>query len=442
MSREIAVESPSGSTAARRQPLLPAEKDAGNGRRRRSRVGETAGECAAVCCCCPCAAAHLLILAVYRLPRGIWRKKKRRRNSPEEKENQRRIDSSGLPGGGYGKEEEEEEDDDEEEKDGKGSNDAVDWDNEVWGRFGDATGFSPKYPVPNHTIRRRSCCRLPAVLAALKASPPPVNEFAGDDDVLRAFLKEREMNGDFVSRLCDELWLRGVSSNLKNNENSEEGFGSVKLNDLKILEEENEGGFLKLKRTSEWLSGEDETAPMNKKITSKEVRDESLKRKRLNFLRYEALKRELLFVTVGIGIACSGYCLVTFSVQVNYMSICMYFQLLCNYTDSLSREAVPEIFTKKKSKKIGIRSEDLQDSFEKTLKGSSIALSSPRLVFPAAIYGIWELSQHFAHDIFDFQLVPAMMGLFAYKAAALVQVYRDNEDLQFIFPENADGSSD
>ncbi|GER53072.1 NAD(P)-binding Rossmann-fold superfamily protein [Striga asiatica] len=281
-----------------------------------------------------------------------------------------------------------------------------------------ATGFSPKYPVPNHTIRRRSCCRLPAVFAALKASPPPVNEFAGDDDVLRAFLKEREMSRDFVSRLCDELWLRGGSSNLKNNENSEEGFDSVKLNDLKISEEENEGGFLKLKRTGEWLSGDDESAPMNKKISSKKVRDDSQRRKRLNFLRYEALKRELLFLTVGVGTACSGYCLVTFSVQaaVSYATGVLF--------------------------RIGIRSEDLQDSFEKTLKGSSIALSSPRLVFPAAIYGIWELSQHFAHDIFDFQLVPAMMGLFAYKAAALVQVYRDNEDLQFIFPENADGSTD
>jgi hypothetical protein len=33
-----------------------------------------------------------------------------------------------------------------------------------------------------------------------------------------------------------------------------------------------------------------------------------------------------------------------------------------------------------------------------------------------------------------------MFGMFVYKAAALVQVYRDNEDLQFIFPENWDGS--
>lgn len=38
------------------------------------------------------------------------------------------------------------------------------------------------------------------------------------------------------------------------------------------------------------------------------------------------------------------------------------------------------------------------------------------------------------------QLVPAMLGMFVYKAAALYQVYRDNEDLQFIFPENEEGS--
>ena len=35
-----------------------------------------------------------------------------------------------------------------------------------------------------------------------------------------------------------------------------------------------------------------------------------------------------------------------------------------------------------------------------------------------------------------------MFGMFAYKAATLVQVYKDNEDLQLIFPENEDGSSD
>ncbi|KAG9135708.1 hypothetical protein Leryth_002436 [Lithospermum erythrorhizon] len=45
-------------------------------------VGTTSAECAAVCCCCPCAVVNLLILAVYKLPAGIYKKairKKRRR---------------------------------------------------------------------------------------------------------------------------------------------------------------------------------------------------------------------------------------------------------------------------------------------------------------------------------------------------------------------------
>lgn len=33
-----------------------------------------------------------------------------------------------------------------------------------------------------------------------------------------------------------------------------------------------------------------------------------------------------------------------------------------------------------------------------------------------------------------------MFGFFAYKAAALVQVYRDNEDLVMVFPDKEDES--
>lgn len=309
-----------------------------------------------------------------------------------------------------------------------------------------ATGFLPNHSLIHSTKRRRSCSRIPAIFSTLKSTPPrlEVDELS-EDDVLQAFLRERKSGGDIIAKLSDELLLRGASANSRN---------FVDVSDNKnftaqqALEEESEGGFLKLKRTSEWLLGDIDSAPMNKKMALKEVADDSEKRKRLNFLQYEALKRELLLLTVGIGTACSGYCLVTLSVQaaVSYATgvlfSCLYFQLLCKHADNLSREMVPGIFTKKKTKKIGIRSEDLQDVVEKTLKGCGIALSSPRLVIPAVIYGLWELSQHFTPDIFDFQLVPAMVGLFAYKAAALVQVYRDNEDLQFIFPDSADGSSD
>lgn len=304
-----------------------------------------------------------------------------------------------------------------------------------------ATAFLPNSSLIHCTKRRRWCSKIPAVFSTSKSSSPPVevNELSGDD-VLQAFLRERKSDGDIIARLSDELWLR---DEIANSRTFEDVSDDKNFNAQQALEEENDGGFLKLKRTSEWLLGDVDSAPMNKKMALKQAADDSEKRKRLNFLRYEALKRELLLLTVGIGTACSGYCLVTLSVQaaVSYATgvlfSCLYFQLLCKHADNMSRDMVPEVFTKKKTKKIGIRSEDLQDTLEKTLKGSGIALSSPRLVIPAAIYGLWELSQHFTHDIFDFQLVPAMVGLFAYKAAALVQVYRDNEDLQLIFPDSA-----
>ncbi|KAG6417236.1 hypothetical protein SASPL_119389 [Salvia splendens] len=130
MSRVAAAES------AKRQPLLTGTASPsqcggakiGSSVRRGSRMGETAGECAAVCCCCPCAMVHLLILAVFRLPRGLWRKmllrkKKRRKSLEAAADERRRSDSIG------GDEAEEE------EEDGGNENDVVDWDNEVWDRF-------------------------------------------------------------------------------------------------------------------------------------------------------------------------------------------------------------------------------------------------------------------------------------------------------------------
>ncbi|KAK4409098.1 hypothetical protein Sango_0490800 [Sesamum angolense] len=316
-----------------------------------------------------------------------------------------------------------------------------------------ATGFFPKYPVLHYAKRRRYCSRVPAVFSTLKASPPPLNEFAGDD-VLREFLKERELSGDIVAKLSDELWLRGVVANSKNLGEFEGIADNQKFNSAsQLLEEdvgqESEGGFLKLKRTSEWLLGDDNSAPMNRKMTSKPWNPRSVFHENKKSFGSEGnkIQDDIASVFSVVFVMLHGHhrdqtsdpAAVSYATGVIFS--CLYFQLLCKHADNISREAVPEVFTKKKSKKIGIRSEDLQDFVERTLKGSGIALSSPRLVIPVAIYGLWELSQHFANDIFDFQLVPAMVGLFAYKAAALVQVYRDNEDLQFIFPENTDRSS-
>lgn len=49
-----------------------------------------------------------------------------------------------------------------------------------------------------------------------------------------------------------------------------DNFGLSFSNNLDSFQE-NEGGFLKLKRTSEWLLGDNNSAPMNKKMSSKVV---------------------------------------------------------------------------------------------------------------------------------------------------------------------------
>ncbi|XP_042483504.1 uncharacterized protein LOC122063878 [Macadamia integrifolia] len=270
----------------------------------------------------------------------------------------------------------------------------------------------------------------------------PGNELARED-ALQMFLRERQLNGDFISKATDILWIRG---NLESFDSEISIYGEIPQQLEEVIEKENDGGFLKLKKTQEWVLG-DNIAPINKKTNTKELQNNSERRKRLNFLKYEALKKELMLLNTAIGAACSGYCLVAFSVQaaISYASgvlfSSLYLQLLYRHADSLSKETVPQIFMLKKSKKIGIRSEDLKNLLERSIKGSTIALSSPRLVIPAAIYGIWGLSQHFSNDLFDFQLVPAMFGMFAYKAAALVQVYRDNEDLRLVFPESEESTN-
>ncbi|GJS61299.1 ribonucleoside-diphosphate reductase subunit alpha like protein [Tanacetum coccineum] len=79
-------------------------------------------------------------------------------------------------------------------------------------------------------------------------------------------------------------------------------------------------------------------------------------------------------------------------------SCCVYLQLLYRYSDNLTMEAVLQIFRQRKIKRI--RSDDLEDTFERVVRGCGMAISSPRLVILAAIYGLWGLSQHFATDFF------------------------------------------
>ncbi|KAL5994965.1 hypothetical protein ACLOJK_025022 [Asimina triloba] len=275
------------------------------------------------------------------------------------------------------------------------------------------------------------------------------SELAGDD-IMMMFLEERQLRGDFISRASDMIWRRDVLNS-----------GYVKpavmeehIQPFEESKDEDLGGFLKLTKTQEWVSGND-IAPFNKKMDSK-------------------LKRELLLLTMGIGTACTGYCFFTFSVEaaVSYAAGVLFrvlkqiqflgftkhssgwaqevnVQCLINVWSMHKKTHLqPRIYVFLQSicidmvllqTRIGIRSDDLKNAFDRTVNGSIMALSSPRLVIPAAIYGFWLLFHHFPNINFDFQLVPAMFGMFAYKAACLVQVYRDNEDLLFEFPQNDDG---
>ncbi|KAK8930862.1 hypothetical protein KSP39_PZI016112 [Platanthera zijinensis] len=288
-----------------------------------------------------------------------------------------------------------------------------------------------------HVPRKSVCARIfPSVLHG--------SEFAGDE-VMQIFVKDRQINGDFVSKIYDSLWRKDDLLRFANKEVivGEEQIEQIDM-ELEGDEIEIDDGFLKLSKTMEWVSSEN-IAPINKKFATKKWKDDGEKRKKVNYLKYEVLKGELLLLTIGIGAACAVYCLISLSTEaaisysVGVLLSCLYLQLLCTYTDNLSKESVPRIFIQKKVKKIGIRSEDLENTLEKTLNGSNMALSSPRLVIPVAIYGLWALSHQY-FNIFNFQLVPAMLGFFAYKAAALVQVYRDNEDLGMVFPDSQDNS--
>ncbi|KAI3799439.1 hypothetical protein L1987_34737 [Smallanthus sonchifolius] len=67
----------------RREFLLHPDERSSRGSHRLAEVaGGTTAECAAVVCCCPCTVVHFIVLAVYKVPAGLYRKalkKKRRR---------------------------------------------------------------------------------------------------------------------------------------------------------------------------------------------------------------------------------------------------------------------------------------------------------------------------------------------------------------------------
>lgn len=259
-------------------------------------------------------------------------------------------------------------------------------------------------------------------------------------EFFESFLRSRQFKSDFVSKASDVLWKREVF------DVDEEKLSQVRtrLAELqKLREEDNSGGFLKLSQSRQWGLGVDE-APTNAKLRTSDMQLMEYDRRRASLLEYEALKRELSLLTSTVAAFCSIYCGLVFSLEasVSYaigsLGSLLYLQLLFRHVDHLSEENVAAVFMRKRQKKIGIRSSDLQDAFEKAFFGSGFALSSPRLVIPVSLYGLWTLV-HRLGDL-DLQITPLMFGFFAYKAALLVQAFRENKDLAMSFEkENKSG---
>lgn len=249
------------------------------------------------------------------------------------------------------------------------------------------------------------------------------------------FIEDRQTNGDFVSKVADMVLRRNDTGLDVLEATTDQG------NAADVGQPEDFRDDLMSEATGDFMSGET-SLTVRRRLSALAGQKESDKRKEFNLLRYEAIKDELLLLTVGIGAACTIYCVLVFSLEAGISYAFgvafswLYLQLLYRHADNLSKEDVPEVFLKKKVKKIGIRSEDLKDTLDKTLGGSLFVLSSPRLIIPAVIFGLSTFSSHFQNSIFNFELVPGMMGFFAYKATALVQVYRDNDDLRLILPED------
>ncbi|PWZ25273.1 hypothetical protein Zm00014a_011813 [Zea mays] len=246
---------------------------------------------------------------------------------------------------------------------------------------------------------------------------------AGDgigEEALRMFLEDRQLHGDFITKIFDMVWRRNGANVGAAEATTGQGSAIDVAQPEDVREDVVDEGMLRLAAISDWVSG-DSSPPLSKRLSTEERQNESNKRKELNLLKYEATA-----VSYALGVGFS----------------CLYLQLLYQLADNLSKEDIPEVFLKKKVKKIGITSEDLKNTIEKTLGGAGLALSSPRLMIPAVIYGLSALSHHFQNSFFSFEVLPGMMGFLAYKAAALVQVYRDNEDLRLILPDEEAADSD
>lgn len=152
---------------------------------------------------------------------------------------------------------------------------------------------------------------------------------------------------------------------------------------------------------------------------------------------YGELKRKLSQLTLGVGGAGALYCLLGISIQsgisysVGSAASCVYLLLLFNHADTITQEDLPQSFLidRNKPKRPGlVNALSSVDSPLKVLEGARLAMSSQRLLVPAALIGMWAVSSNTwdgSETSFHLQFGPLFLGFLSYKFAILLFTFQD-----------------
>ncbi|GJP56532.1 hypothetical protein CLOM_g15596 [Closterium sp. NIES-68] len=168
-----------------------------------------------------------------------------------------------------------------------------------------------------------------------------------------------------------------------------------------------------------------------------EMRRRREEQRQLTMREYGDLKRQLSQTAIGVGAAGTLYCFLGISIEtaisysIGSAASCLYLLLLFTDTDTIGPEDLPPAFLidRRKPKRKGlVDSLASVDSPQKLLEGAQLALSSRRLLVPAALVVLWALSRHFTGDdpnTLHIQFAPLFIGFLSYKIAVLLFTIQD-----------------
>ncbi|CAI5477209.1 unnamed protein product, partial [Closterium sp. Yama58-4] len=152
---------------------------------------------------------------------------------------------------------------------------------------------------------------------------------------------------------------------------------------------------------------------------------------------YGDLKKQLSQTAIGVGAAGTLYCFLGISIQtaisyaIGSAASCLYLLLLFNDADTITPQDLPPAFLidRSKPKRKGlVDSLKTVDSPEKLLQGAQLALSSRRLLVPAALVLLWAFSVQFSGsdpNSLHVEFAPLFIGFLSYKIAVLLFTVED-----------------